>query len=127
MENLSSSILFFLITFILVFLGDYFLFLRGKLAILSNRKQNKRNKKIVINEINYLSFKFKIAKEKLYTKPIILWIAFVNSFIISLVSTVVTSVSLPLYYQLPIGFVLLFGLIYSLYEIFGRILLRKGY
>ena len=66
-------------------------------------------------------------KWKLYTKPIILWIAFVNSFIISLVSTVVTSVSLPLYYQLPIGFVLLFGLIYSLYELFGRILLRKGY
>ena len=80
-----------------------------------------------IGEINYLAYKFKIPKQDLYKVSIILWIAFVNAFIISLVSTVVTSVPLAICWQLLIGFALLWGLIYSLYEIFGRVLIKKGY
>ena len=127
MEEISSAILFLLIVFIGVFIIDYFLILRNRLFIILNRKINKKNKDMEIGEINYLAYKFKIPKQDLYKVSIILWIAFVNAFIISLVSTVVTSVPLAICWQLLIGFALLWGLIYSLYEIFGRVLIKKGY
>ena len=41
--------------------------------------------------------------------------------------TVISNIDLYIVWQLLIGFVLLFALIYSLYEIYGRHLVKKGY
>ncbi len=49
----------------------------------------------------------------------------INSFIISSVGTVVSSINTYIIVQLGLGFVLLFLLIYALYEIYGRYLVNK--
>lgn len=125
--EIDQIVLFFLIVFLIVFLVDYLFILKRKSNYLLNNRVNKKKKKVDIMEISYLAFKFKIEKTSLYKKSIILWISFLNAFIISLVSTVISSIPLKMGWQLLIGFVLLFGLIYAIYDIFGRILVKKGY
>ena len=53
------------------------------------------------------------------------WCAIINAFIISSVVTIISNIKLKMMWQLLIGFVLLFALIYSLYEIYGRHLIKK--
>lgn len=77
-----------------------------------------------IGEMNYLVYKFKLDRKKINYKKEIRVIAALNSFIISSVGTFVTCLDIPLFLQLGIGFVLLFALIYALYEIYGRHLLK---
>ena len=78
-------------------------------------------------EIVYLTSKFNLDKNKIHYKPVLLWCALINGFIISLVSTIIVNIKLHMMWQLLIGFVLLFALIYAIYEIYGRHLVRKGW
>ena len=106
---------FFGVLFILIFLVTYFW----------NKRKVKKKKYDTIGEMNYLLVKFKLNKKKInYLKEIKI-ISLINSFIIASVGTFVTCLDLPMFVQLLIGFVLLFALIYSLYEIYGRHLLKK--
>ena len=130
---------FFGVLYVLVFLVDYFLINIRKYNILfkkkdskkaKNKKKNKKkiNKKdIQFGEINYLIGKFKLDKKKINYKTAILWISIINAFIISFVSTVISAIPAHIIWQLLVGFVLIFGLIYALYEIYGRILVKKGW
>jgi hypothetical protein len=119
--SIDECILFFLITWLVIFFCDYF-YLLG-----NNKKKNKKIKNVDITEISYLAKKFKIEKRSLYKTSIILWIGLLNAFIISLTSTIITMIPLNIAWQFLIGFALLFGLIYAIYELFGRVLIRKGY
>ncbi len=131
-------ILFFLISFLVIFLLDYNLLLKQKLPenLIKRSSKKKKVKNTEVMEVDYLSGKFKIKKESLKKKWIFLWIAFLNSLIISIVSSVISfipvdkifgfSENLEIGIKLMIGFVLLFGFIYSVYEIFGRYLVKKG-
>ena len=124
--DISNDILFFLVVLVLLFLIDYFFFLRVKLKRINNKKEEKsKKKKSNILEIDYVSAKFKIKKEKLYKTSVLLWIALINSFIISLVSTIITIIPGMFIIRILIGVLLLFLLIYSIYEIFGRRLEKK--
>ena len=49
----------------------------------------------------------------------------INSFIITLVTLILELINIPYIFKLIIGFVLLFGLIYALYEIYGKHLKKK--
>ena len=95
------------------------------------KARNTKKKKIELNkefgEINYLTAKFKLDKNKLNYKSCILWISLINAFIIAFVSTVISAIPAKIIWQLLVGFVLIFALIYSLYEIYGRILVKKGF
>ena len=71
--------------------------------------------------------KFKLDKKKLNYKSCILCISLINAFIISFVSTVISAIPTKIVWQLLVGFVLIFALIYSMYEIYGRILVKKGF
>ena len=64
---------------------------------------------------------------RFFYKSVILWTALINSFIIAFVSTVISAIPAHVVWQLLVGFVLIFGLIYALYEIYGRILVKKGW
>ena len=75
--------------------------------------------------MNYLIAKFELNKKRINYKKEIKVISALNSLIISVVGTLVTCLQLPIFLQLAIGFVLLFALIYSLYEIYGRHLYNK--
>ena len=125
--NLTTDICFFVISFIVIFLLDYFLFLNLKKKRVFQDDERIKKKKKNILEVSYLSAKFKISKNKLYKTSILLWIAVINAFIISSVSTIIFMIPVWFFLKLLIGILLLFLLIYSLYEIFGKILVRKGY
>lgn len=113
--------------FILVFLIDYFLINKKKLNLIKNKGKTKKGKtkKIKnIGELDYVIAKFKLDFKKIDTEKAIIWISLINSFIISLVSFIIMIIPLKIAWQMLIAFALLFGLIYSLYEIYGRHLKR---
>ncbi len=117
-----------IISFIIIFIIDYLINI-NKLNLLNNKsnkkKKRKKKKEDEFIEIKYLILKLK--KEKLLTKRIITIISLMNSFIISLVAFTIFLIPYKIMWQLLIGFVLLVGLIYSLYNILGKILIKKGY
>lgn len=106
---------FFTVLFIVIFIFNYVM----------NFRKVKKKKYDAIGEMNYLIAKFKLNKKKINYKKEILYISLINSFIISSVGTFVTCLDILMILQLGIGFVMLFALIYSLYEIYGRHLDKK--
>lgn len=108
---------FYVIVFTVVFLITYIF----DLIKIKRKKQKK------IGEMQYLIEKFKLDSNKINYKFNCFIISVMNAFIIATVTTVISMVKTIMTLQLLIGFVLLFALIYSLYEIYGRILVKKGY
>ena len=108
---------FYAVIFIVVFLVTYVMDL-----IKIKRKKFKK-----IGEMQYLVGKFKLDINRINYKIHCLIISLINAFIISTVTLVISLVDAIMAIQLLVGFVLLFALIYSLYEIYGRILVKKGY
>ena len=106
---------FLMLFFIIVFIVNYVM----------NLMKVKRKKYDSIGEMNYLIAKFKLNKKKINYQKEILYISLINSFIISSVGTFVTCLDILMLLQLGIGFVMLFALIYALYEIYGRHLDKK--
>lgn len=124
----EQAIYIFLILMLIVFLIDYYLINKRKLTLIRNKGVNKKGKQkkvSSISEIDYLVAKFKLNKKKLNEDSAILWISIINSFIISIVSSVLMIMPFKLMWLMLIAFVLLFCLIYSLYEIYGRHLKKK--
>lgn len=117
MNVIVKSLIYFGICFIVILL-IYLLFINRKF-----RKEYKEGKQQV--EINYLINKFKLDIRVTKYKTIKLIVAFLNSFIIAFAFTIIINLKFKYAYKLMIAFVIMFILIYSLYEITGRILKRK--
>lgn len=111
-------LIYFSVIFIVVFLFYFLLLNRIKL------KKKDFNK---IGEINYLIKKFKLDPKKVDYNVTANVIALINAFIIAFTCVAISIVEMKLMWQLLIGFVLLFALIYSIYEIYGRVLIKKGW
>ncbi len=123
MANYLKDFLFFLGVFIIIFIIDYFFINKKKLKRINNAGQTKKGKakKIKpIGELDYLTTKFKLDPKKLNKNKVIFWISLINSFIISFTSSFIILIKLKLVWQLLIAFVMLFALIYALYELYGR-------
>ena len=128
MNEYLLSVCIFIALFIIVFVVDYFLINKRKLNLIRNKgvtKKGKQKKIKNISEIDYLSFKFKLDTKKLDMDKMIIVISIINAFIISIVSSVIMLMPFAIMWQMIIAFALLFGLIYALYEIYGRHLKRK--
>lgn len=128
MNEYLLSVYIFIVLMIIVFLVDYFLINKRKLNLIKNKgvtKKGKKKKIKNISEIDYLSTKFKLDQKKLDMDRMIFVISLINAFIISIVSSVVMLMPFAIMWQLIVAFALLFGLIYSLYEIYGRHLKHK--
>ena len=125
----SKSICVFLSLMLIVFIVDYFFINRRKLKIILNNGQTKKGKKKKVKPIgeidNFLVPKFKLDKSKLNLKTLIIYISFINSFIIAFVSTIIMLLDLKTIWLLIIAFILLFSLVYALYELLGRFLKKK--
>ena len=122
MNKLEAALILFCTLFVVVLLCDYYLVNKRYL-----KKVKKKKKHNELTEVFYLKTKFKLDERKLNTNKIMVIISCINAFIISLVSVVVILIRINIILQLLIGFVLLIALIYSIYEIFGRLLVKKGY
>ena len=116
------------VAFFVIFLFFYIFNLNKASIILKKKKKKKeRKKEAKIVEVSYLVAKFNLKKERLLTRKILMIISLLDAFIISNVFIVITVLPMKLIWQMLIGFVLLFGLIYSVFGIFGSILLKRGY
>ena len=112
--------------FIIVYLADLLFVIRPAILQIIGKKKIKKNKKAKqLIEIEYLCNKFKLNKNKLNYKEFIFMFPLINSFIITLVTMILELIKIPYIFRLIIGFVLLTGLIYALYEIYGRHLKKK--
>ena len=128
MNEYLLSAYIFIALLIIVFLVDYYLINKRKLNLIKNKgvtKKGKKKKIKSISEIDYLKAKFKLDEKKLDKDKMIIMISFINAFIISLVSSIVMLMPFAIMWQMIVAFALLFGLIYALYEIYGRHLKRK--
>ena len=136
MNKFQLFLLVFIITFILLFLAHYFIVTKPALKKLyvgevkkgkaKDKKGKKKKDKIPeVGELNYLVYKFKLNKDKLNWKSLAIMISLINSFIMALVISILELIPVKTIFKLMIAFVLLFALIYALYEIYGRYLKRK--
>lgn len=127
MDKLKLSLILFILIFIIVFLVDYLFIKRKYLKRINGKGKRKKKKNNELIELSYLVGKFNLDKNKLPLKKVLMISSIINALIISLVSIVVMLIKVNYIIQLMIGFVLLISLIYSLYEIYGRFLVKKGY
>ena len=128
MNRLEAILVLFGILFIIIFLVDYFAIKRKYLKVITGKKKSKKNsKKSELTELTYLIKKFNLDKKKLKLDRLLVGISIINGIIISLVSVVIMLIDINMILQLAIGFFLLIALIYSIYEILGRYLVKVGY
>jgi ABC-type glycerol-3-phosphate transport system permease component len=104
-----------IVIFVAVYIINYYFVLKPKL------KEKKETM-----ETNYLKGRFQLDKKILYNEYTFKRIGIINSLIISFTSTVLIFLKLHLSLLFLIGFVLLNGLIFSLYELFGKHLKKKA-
>ena len=126
-----KEVIWGLLVFVLTFLINYFIIY--KLTYYSNINKKKKGKKSKTKELDkyvgfsYLIPKFKLDIERINIEYMFLCTSLINAFIIAFVVTVIFMLPWEMAFSLLLGFVLLFGLIYALYELFGRILVKKGW
>ena len=94
-------------------------------TLLNKNKKNKKNKEKYLFSVRYLMAKFKLSKELLIQNKMAFIYSLIDAFIITIVFMIIELINLPFYIQILIGFALLFGLIYAIYELLGRNLERK--
>ena len=116
-DSIMFNLIFFLVAFLVVFLIDYY--------ILCKKKTKKKRVDKLTSEGDYLIRRFNLDINKINLKMFNFHISIINAFIISFVTTVISTTNLHIIIQLSIGFVLLFALIYSMYEIYGRHIKKK--
>lgn len=125
---MELTIIWGIALFIIIFLVNYFLILKRGLNNISKKKKKKRNKTIEeFVGLSYLVPKFKLDVDKMNLNYVFIWVSLINAFIITLVVIILYLIPWDMSFKLLLGFVLLFGLIYSLYEILGRHLVKKGW
>lgn len=111
-----NSIILFMVSYVVLFIL-YFIFF----FLLGIRKKN------ILDsiQVQFLKIRFGFKDKDLNSKKIGLLITLIDPLIISLTGTIVSLPNWNYIIELLLGFILLVGLIYSFYEILGRIIRRK--
>ena len=113
-----------LIVFMILSVVLYFYYMY-MFSVMRKNKKNKKNKEKYLFSVRYLMAKFKLSKELLIQNKMAFIYSLIDAFIITIVFMIIELIDLPFYIQILIGFALLFGLIYAMYELLGRYLERK--
>ncbi len=118
-----DNVILFLVAFVFSFGGRFILYL------LSKRKSGKKKKqKIGIAvELKYLIVKFDLDGERIDNKGFASLVSLLDALIISTTVVAVVLVTDNITLELFIGLILVVLLITVIYEILGRILVKKGY
>lgn len=133
MNEIGYNLIFFIVVFLIVYIFCYYIAGRIKVPKEQNKdkttskgKKGKKEKPFkYTNEGKLMIIRYNLDEKKVDYQELLRWTSFCNAFVISLTSTIICSIPLKMYYQLAIGFVILFGLIYSIFEIVGRHLNKK--
>ena len=129
MANFLEYVIYFLLVFIIVFIVDFFIIKKPIYDSLNNKqKKNKKKDKLRdIFELNYIITKFNLDKKKMPIKKCLLHFTLINALIISLTVTILSMLDIFIGWKFLIGFILLFGLIYAIYELYGNMCIKKGW
>ena len=106
---------FLAIMFLLIFIITYWM----------NLNNYKKRKYTSIGELNYLLKKFNLDRKKLPVRKMLLVFSLLDAFIMAFTASFITALPVNTVFQMLIGFVLLFAIIYALYEIYGTHLVKK--
>lgn len=79
----------------------------------------------MMNEGTFLIKRYNLDETKINLKKMNFGIANCNALIIAFTSTFISAIDIKIYYKFAIAFVLLFALIYAIFEIYGRYLNKK--
>ena len=122
-DELIFNLIFFIILFIFVYIICYYFLGRIK----PKKKDGKKGKPTfkLMSEGRFLILRYNLDEKKINLKLFNRGICLCNAFIISFTSTVISVIPLNMFFQLAIGFVLLFSIIYAIFEIYGRHLNKK--
>lgn len=129
MEELYIYLIYFIVIFLLVFIIDYIFIKRPYVKVKKKKKKSKGKKKNIkdLFELSYISAKFKLDINKLPINRCLVIFSLLNAFIISFTVSILFMLDIAFIWQFLIGFVMLLGLIYALYELFGRFCVKKGW
>ena len=122
MNEYIITLIWGIILFIIIFVYNYFLIFK-----INNKKKKKKKELKELIGLSYLIPKFNLDIKKINYKYVTILISSINALIISVVFMIVYLIPWNTGFSMLLGFVLLFCLIYSLYEILGRHLVKKGW
>lgn len=124
---MGEALIWGLFVFIVVFLINFLWIFKRGYENIKKQKSKKKNKKLEeFVGLSYLIPKFKLDINKMDLNYVFFMVSLIDAFIISFVFVVITIIPWDMGFSMLLGFVLLFGLIYALYEILGRVLVKKG-
>ncbi len=127
MEDYIITLIWGFGVFIIVFIVNYFLVLKNGYKNLEKSKDKKKKELSNFIGLSYLIPKFNLDIKKMNLNYVFILSALINAFIISTVFVIIYLIPWHMTFKMLLGFVLLFGLIYALYELLGRHLVKKGW
>ena len=113
---LIVCVIVFIVLSVVLYFYDMYMF-----NVMRKNKKNKKNKEKYLFSVRYLMAKFKLPKELLIQNKMAFIYSLIDAFIITIVFMIIELIKLPFYIQILI----VFGLIYAMYELLGRYLKRK--
>lgn len=125
-----ETLIWGIVIFVITYLFNYYIVLKRNYKIIKKQSNKKNIEEKKIKNLFGLSIlvpKFNLDIKKINIKYTFILISIVNAFIISTVYIIITSIPWNQPFQLLLGFVLLLGMIYALYELLGRYLVKKGW
>ena len=130
MNCVINNLIFFIIVFLMVYIFCYYIAGRIKVPKEKNKdkstgKGKKQRPFKYTNEGKLMVIRYNLDEKKVDYQELLKWTSFCNAFVISLTCTIISNIPLKMYFQLAIGFIILFALIYSIFEIVGRHLNKK--
>ena len=130
MNWVINNLIFFIIVFLMVYIFCYYIAGRIKVPKEKNKDKNadkgkKQRPFKYTNEGKLMVIRYNLDEKKVDYQELLKWTSFCNAFVISLTCTIISNIPLKMYFQLAIGFIILFALIYSIFEIVGRHLNKK--
>ncbi len=127
MNNNIMLLIWSILVFMVIFLCNYFLVYKRGYKLIVKKKKKKRTKSLEeFIGISYLVLKYNVDLNKCNLNYLFMSLSFINAFIITIVFIIISMLSWNLSMSMLLGFVLLFGLIYAIYELLGRYLKKKG-
>ena len=130
MNWVINNLIFFIIVFLMGYIFCYYIAGRIKVPKEKNKdkstgKGKKQRPFKYTNEGKLMVIRYNLDEKKVDYQELLKWTSFCNAFVISLTCTIISNIPLKMYFQLAIGFIILFALIYSIFEIVGRHLNKK--
>ena len=130
MNWVINNLIFFIIVFLMVYIFCYYIAGRIKVPKEKNKdkstgKGKKQRPFKYTNEGKLMVIRYNLDEKKVDYQELLKWTSFCNAFVISLTCTIISNIPLKMYFQLAIGFIIIFALIYSIFEIVGRHLNKK--